>query len=269
MSITNPPKILFFDTFGTVVEWRTCVTKELSTAALHTAHNKDLPAELQARVTATTFHDWLAIAEQWRRSYNVFTATSTFDSSSEFVSVDQHHFRAITDLLQKHGLGDLFTDEERWELSLSWHRLSPWPDSVRGLAMLNERFETSTLSNGNHELLRDLKSYGSLPFAHLTSAEDFSAYKPSPLVYKGAAKKYGFDPSQCAMVAAHLKDLKGAKDCGFQTIFVERYLEEAWSPIDVAKAKEEEWVDMWIDADSGGFVEVAKRFGIEKGHPKL
>lgn len=135
--------------------------------------------------------------------------------------------------------------------------------------MLNRRFETSTLSNGNLSLLRDLKSRGSLPFTHLTSAEDFGAYKPSPLVYKGAAEKFGYEPSQCAMVAAHLKDLKGAKDCGLQTIFVERYLEETWSPVDVAKAKAEGWVDMWIDADSGGILEVARRFGIETGRSVL
>lgn len=263
MSTTNPPKILFFDTFGTVVEWRTCVTKELNTAALHAATRKDLPADLRARAVATTFHDWLAIAEQWRRSYGIFT--STFDPSAEFKSVDQHHYQALGDLLQKHGLEGLFTDHERWQLSFSWHRLNPWPDSARGLEMLNRRFETSTLSNGNHDLLRDLKSHGSLPFTHLTSAEDFGAYKPSPLVYKGAAEKMGLAPEQCAMVAAHLKDLKGAKDCGFQTIFVERYLEEAWSPVDIAKAKAEGWVDMWVDADSGGFLEVAKRFGIEDG----
>ncbi|KAJ5851954.1 uncharacterized protein N7529_011339 [Penicillium soppii] len=264
--MSNPPKILFFDTFGTVVEWRTSVTKELSTASLHAAR-KDLSADLRARVSAMTFHDWLAIAEQWRLSYGIFT--STFDPSTEFVSVDQHHYRALAEILQKHGLDGLFTDEERWELSFSWHRLNPWPDSARGLEMLNQRFETSTLSNGNLSLLRDLKTHGSLPFKHLTSAEDFGAYKPSPLVYKGAAEKHGYEPGQCAMVAAHLKDLKGAKDCGFQTIFVERYLEEAWSPVDVAKAKAEGWVDMWVDVDSGGFVEVARRFGIETGQSVL
>ena len=263
MSTTNPPKILFFDTFGTVVEWRTCVTKELNIAALHAASGQHLPADLRARAAAMTFHDWLAIAEQWRLSYGVFT--TTFDPSSEFVSVDQHHYQALANLLQKHGLEGLFTDQERWDLALSWHRLSPWPDSAQGLEVLNRKFQTSTLSNGNHDLLRDLKSFGSLPFTHLTSAEDFGAYKPSPLVYKGAAKKYGFDPSQCAMVATHLKDLKAANECGLQTIFVERYLEEAWSPIDVAKAKAEGWVDMWVDADSGGFLEVARRFGIDVG----
>lgn len=265
MSTTNPPKILFFDTFGTVVEWRTCVTKELNTAALHAASLQHLPADLRARAAAMTFHEWLAIVEQWRLSYGVFT--STFDSSSEFVSVDQHHYQALTRLLRESGLEGLFTDQERWDLAFSWHRLSPWPDSAQGLEVLNRQFQTSTLSNGNLGLLRDLKSFGSLPFTHLTSAEDFGAYKPSPLVYEGAAKKYGFEPGQCAMVAAHLKDLKAAKDCGLQTVFVERYLEEAWSPVDVAKAKAEGWVDMWIDADSGGFLEVARRFGIDPGQP--
>ncbi|KAJ6083757.1 hypothetical protein N7467_007892 [Penicillium canescens] len=263
MSTTHPPQMLFFDTFGTVVEWRTCVTQELNTAALQAVKSprKGLSADVRDRAAAMTSHDWLAFAEQWRQSYSIFTAT--FDPSTEFVSVDQHHFNALQDLLQKHSLDGLFTDEERWELAFSWHRLSPWPDSVPGLAQLNKKFQTSTLSNGNVSLLQDLQRHGSLPFTHLVSSENFGAYKPSPLVYNGAAKKFGLESGQCGMVAAHLGDLKGAKSCGLQTIYVEREFEEAWSPEEIAQAKAEGWVDMWINLKSDGFLEVARLFGIE------
>ncbi|KAJ5295218.1 hypothetical protein PENANT_c001G01534 [Penicillium antarcticum] len=263
MSTTHPTQMLFFDTFGTVVEWRICVTRELNTAVLQAVKSprKGLSANVRDRAAAMTSHDWLAFAEQWRQSYGDFTAT--FDPSTEFVSVDQHHFNALQDLLQKHGLDGLLTDEERWELAFSWHRLDPWPDSVPGLAQLNKKFQTSTLSNGNVSLLQDLQRHGSLPFTHLTSSENFSAYKPSPLVYKGAAQKFDLQSGQCGMVAAHLTDLKGAKSCGLQTIYVEREFEETCSPEEIAQAKAEGWVDMWIDIKSDGFLEVARRFGIE------
>ncbi|KAJ5591731.1 uncharacterized protein N7459_002100 [Penicillium hispanicum] len=258
----NSLQILFFDTFGTVVEWRSCIIKALSAAAQQALAdpNKKLPAEVRNRASALTMHDWGCLAEEWRNSYTIFT--STFDLSQEFVLVDQHHYTALQDLLQLRGFGELFGDSELWELALCWHRLDPWPDSVLGLELLNSRFATSTLSNGNVSLLQDLVQHGALPFSRIVSAENFGAYKPSPRVYHGAANLLGREPSQCALVAAHLKDLQAAKACGFQTIYVERELEEAWSAEQIARAKAEGFVDIWVGIDSGGFVEVARQLGL-------
>ncbi|KAJ5151015.1 uncharacterized protein N7482_010267 [Penicillium canariense] len=260
----DTPQALFFDTFGTVVEWRSCVTSALTTIAQQVLRDphRDIPTDVRQRASALDESDWLGVAEDWRRSYGVFTRT--FDASKPFISVDQHHHTALQDLLRQRGIRDLFSDDELWELTLAWHRLDPWPDSARGLGLLNSRFTTSTLSNGNVSLLQDLKEHGSLPFAHLVSSENFGAYKPSPKVYLGAAKLLGLDPSQCVLVAAHLNDLEAAKSCGFQTVYVEREKEEARSPEQVAQAKKEGFVDMWVDLNTGGFIEVARRFGIEE-----
>lgn len=255
------PRALFFDTFGTVVEWRTCVTKALTAAAQQALDSgRDIPADVRDRASAMREGDWIGFAEQWRLSYGKFT--STFDTSKEFVSVDQHHYSALQDLLSQQGILELFTDSELWSLTFAWHRLDPWADSVPGLDLLNKRFITSTLSNGNMTLLEDLQRHGSLPFTHLIGAENFGAYKPSPLVYNGAAKLLGLDTSQCALVAAHLKDLQAAKSCGFQTIYVERHLEEAWSADEVEQAKKDGYVDLWVNLNTGGFLEVARQLGV-------
>lgn len=259
----QPPRALFFDTFGTVVNWRPCVTEALKSTAskVLSAADRDIPASLRARASALSEQDWLDLAVAWRRSYGVFTRN--FDPSTEFISVDQHHYNALKILLQERGILELFNENELWDLTFAWHRLDPWTDSSEGLALLNTKFITSTLSNGNVSLLEDLKKHGSLPFTHLISSEHFGAYKPSPLVYKGAAKKLGLEPSQCALVAAHLNDLEAAKNCGFHTVYVEREHEEAWSSEKVAQTKAAGWVDIWIDQDIGGFIEVARRFGIK------
>ncbi|KAJ5896603.1 uncharacterized protein N7473_006002 [Penicillium subrubescens] len=260
--MTSAPKALFFDVFGTVVEWRSSVTNALVSAAQHalTDPNRDIPADAQARASKLTESDWLGVAEDWRRSYGEFT--SNFDASTPFISVDQHHHSALLDLLTQRGVRELFNADELWELTLAWHGLNPWADSVRGLELLNSQFVTSTLSNGNVSLLEDLKEFGSLPFKRLVSSENFGAYKPSPKVYLGAAKLLGLEPEQCVMVAAHLKDLQAAKRCGFQTVYVEREKEEAWSAEQVVQAKEDGFVDIWVVLNTGGFVEVARRFGI-------
>ena len=97
----------------------------------------------------------------------------------------------------------------------------------------------------------------------LTSAEEFEAYKPHPSVYLGACKKLGFEPNQCGLVAAHLKDLQAARACGLRTVYVERIGEEEWSVDRVREAREDGWVDLWIDfgAGDGGLREIAKKLG--------
>ncbi|OQV11231.1 hypothetical protein CLAIMM_15094 [Cladophialophora immunda] len=232
MSTTNPPKALLTDVFGTVVDWRSSVTNGARTAA--------------AQIS------WAAVAQLWRTSYYHFTRTydpaAAQKDPSKFKTVDQHHVEALHQILVDHGLEGLWTDEEVQKISMIWHFLDPWPDS-----------------NGNTALLRDLATHGHLPYKHILSGEDFGAYKPHPSVYLGAAQKLGLEPAECALVAAHLGDLKAARGCGYQTIYIERPQEEGWSKEDTEQAKQQGWVDMWIGLDEGegGFLEIARRFGVQ------
>ena len=168
-------------------------------------------------------------------------------------------------LLKENNISELWLDEEVEEISRIWHYLDGWPDSSKGIKQLNqEGLTTCTLSNGNVELLQDMAKHADLPWTHIFSGEQFKAYKPSPQVYHGAAEKLGLPTIECAMVAAHLGDLKAAKACGFQTIYVEREGEESWSLEDTQAAKREGWVDMWVSLDErfdgGGIAEISRKF---------
>ncbi|KAI9373156.1 HAD-like domain-containing protein [Aspergillus egyptiacus] len=261
MPLNPQTKALFFDVFGTTVEWRNCVTKALKQASERALRGDRgaLHADLHAQASAMTDDNWHSIAEDWRASYGRFT--ETFDPSNGFVSVDQHHYDSLRELLAQYQLEGLFTESELQELVQAWHRLDPWDDTVAGLKLLSSKFRTSTLSNGNVSLLEDLVRYGSLPFTDIISAEHFGAYKPSPRVYLGAAERLGFEPSQCALVAAHPGDLRAAKACGFGTIYVERIGEELGG---VDQAIQDGYVDLAvsIEQSSDGFVEVARQLGI-------
>lgn len=77
-------------------------------------------------------------------------------------------------LLEENGLAGLWNDAEVKELSLVWHRLDPWTDTVEGIRRLNGMgFVTSTLSNGNVELLRDMAEFAGLEWKKVVSAEMF------------------------------------------------------------------------------------------------
>lgn len=264
MSTTNPPKALLTDVFGTVVDWRSSVTKHLTISASEALNSTTRSIPSTVRTAAATI-SWASIAADWRQTYYDFVRNyDPSNKSGNFKTVDQHHVEALNNILTDHALTGLWTDDEIQKISLIWHFLDPWPDSAQGLGILNQKFETATLSNGNTSLLADLAAHGSLPYKHIISAEDFEAYKPHPSVYLGAAKRLGLEPSECALVAAHLGDLKAAKGVGYQTIYIDRLQEEGWSKEEVQKARDDGWVDLWIDLDQGegGFLEIARVFNL-------
>ncbi|KAJ4124958.1 hypothetical protein NW768_009299 [Fusarium equiseti] len=250
-------KGLTFDVFGTTVDWRTTVTEELTLRAFRKA-SSDLDQDLKARIQNLTEQDWGRFAQEWRNSYGKFTRG--FDPEKHtWKTIDQHHHDSLVELLAAWDLTDLYSSSEIESLSLVWHRLTPWDDSSDGLQKLSKTYKTSTLSNGNVSLLRDLNDFGNLGFQYFLSAEKFGAYKPNPRVYTGAAKELGLEPEEVAMVAAHLSDLAAARSCGLRTVYIERPREEGWDESDEKYQQAKEWVDLWITKDDEGFLTLAKR----------
>jgi 2-haloacid dehalogenase len=68
----------------------------------------------------------------------------------------------------------------------------------------------------------------------------------------------GVKPEECALVAAHLGDLKGAKACGFYVIYVEREGEEKSSHL-----RGEGIEDLVVGVGEGGFVRLAEKLGVK------
>jgi 2-haloacid dehalogenase len=255
-------KALFFDVFGTCVDWRSTVTNALVTTskAVLNSNTTVLGTSVRNRANDLTEKDWGNLAQQWRNTYKAFVSALARDPTIQWKSVDQHHYDALIDLTREWEIEGLWTTEQVQELTLIWHKLDPWADSVRGMELLNNRFDTtSTLSNGNISLLEDLREYSKIPFTDITSSEEFKSYKPSPKVYLGAVKKFGLQPHQCAMVACHLADLKAAKSNGLRTIYVERPGEEDYNAAEIKEARTAGFVDWWIDdiKTSNGFETVA------------
>lgn len=142
MALSPAPCALFFDVFGTCVDWRTTVVKELEAQA-HAALNS-ATASLASRVRLTasdmTAGHWELFAQQWRDGYQKFTRSLAMDPSVPWKSVDEHHLESLKELVRHWNIAGLWDDEELRALSLIWHRLEPWEDSAMGVAMLNRLF---------------------------------------------------------------------------------------------------------------------------------
>jgi len=198
------PKALLFDVFGTVVDWRGSLIREGRALGRRTGNDID----------------WGAFADAWRDGYKP-AMDEVRAGILPWQNVDALHRRILDDLLPRFRVRRLAERDKR-EFNLAWHRLRPWPDSVRGLRRLKRRFIIGTLSNGNVALLVDLARFGGLPWDCIFSAEHFRHYKPDPETYRGAAALLGLPPREVMLVASHQDDLAGAKRCGLRTAFVRR-----------------------------------------------
>jgi 2-haloacid dehalogenase len=196
---------LVFDVFGTVVDWRTSLIDDLSTWGA----SRGVDA------------DWTALVDAWRAAYKPAMDEVRRHPERGFVVLDDLHRRTLERLVVEHGITGL-TDADLHHLTLGWHRLHPWPDSVAGLVRLQRRFVIAPLSNGNVALLTHMARFGGLPWDLILSAELFEHYKPDPETYLGAARLLAVAPERLMMVAAHNSDLGAARALGLRTAFVAR-----------------------------------------------
>jgi 2-haloacid dehalogenase len=197
-------KALTFDVFGTVVDWHGSVAREV----------RALAQEKGLRINANKF------AKTWRAGYRP-AMDRVARGEAPFEKIDVIHRRILEEVLAKFKVTAL-TEEEKAHLNLAWHRLKPWPDSVRGLKRLKSKFIISTLSNGNIGLLVDMAKFGGLPWDCVLSSDNFQAYKPDPKMYLGAADTFNVKPEEVLMVAAHKHDLDAAMKYGLKTAFIKR-----------------------------------------------
>ena len=195
---------LLFDVFGTVVDWRSGVIRDVTAVAGRAGVSLD----------AARF------ADQWRAGYR--PAMDLVRSGQlPWTKLDGLHRRVLDGLAGEFGLAGLPAAELDW-LNTCWHRLDPWPDAVPGLARLRQRYVLAAFSNGNLAMLVNMAKRAGLPWDAILSAELFRRYKPDPQTYLGAVELLSLDPARVMLVAAHNDDLSAAADLGLATAFLPR-----------------------------------------------
>ena len=206
--MTPDVKALLFDTFGTVVDWRGSLIAEFTAWG----EAKGIDA------------DWAALVDGWRGAYKPSMDAVRRDPGRGYLTLDELQRQSIEPLAAQLGIMGL-TAADYDHLTLGWHRLKPWPDSVPGLTRLKATYIIAPLSNGNVALLTNLAKHAGLPWDLILSAELFKHYKPDRQGYLGAARLLGLRPQQVMLVAAHNYDLAAARGCGLKTAFVPRVTE--------------------------------------------
>ena len=207
MSATPLPsvKALVFDVFGTVVDWRSSIIRELEAFG----HARGIAA------------DWTRIADEWRGGYHP-AMDRVRKGELPWTMLDDLHRMTFDTLLSRHGIADRLAEADKDHLVKAWHRLQPWPDAVEGLTRLKRRYIIGTLSNGNVALLLNMAKHAGLPWDMIFSAELARHYKPDPEAYRSVPELLRVSPGEVMLVAAHNGDLVAASRQGLSTGFVAR-----------------------------------------------
>jgi 2-haloacid dehalogenase len=197
-------KALTFDTFGTVVDYRSSIIAEGE--ALGKARGLKV--------------DWAKFADAWRGGYAP-AMDRVRKGELPWTRLDTLHRMMLDKVLVDFGVKGL-SEQDIDQLNHVWHRLKPWPDAVSGLTRLKKKFIIAPLSNGNVRLMTDMAKHAGLPWDLILGAELARHYKPDKEVYLMAAELLNLTPPEIMMVAAHQNDLLAAHALGLRTAFVPR-----------------------------------------------
>jgi 2-haloacid dehalogenase len=178
-------KALVFDTFGTVVDWRSSLITELNAFG-------------QRRGISA---DWPLLVDEWRAAYYP-SMDRVRKGEQPWTTLDALHRQSLESLVASLGIGCL-RPEDLDELTGAWRRLRPWPDVEEGMQRLATRYILGPLSNANVALLVRLRKFAALPWDVIFGADLWQRYKPDPEAYQGACRLLDLRPNEVMLVAAH------------------------------------------------------------------
>lgn len=232
----NEVKALFFDVFGTLVDWRNSIAGEA----------RSILAPLGIVVDGEVF------ADAWRDQYQP-AMEDVRTGHLPFCKLDKLHRRNLDVVLKNFGL-DHVDEATRASLNLAWHRLDAWPDVAAGLRRLRSKFWIAPCSNGNISLMVDLARRNGFIWDAILGAELARDYKPKAEVYLAAAGAFDCQPEETMMVAAHSSDLAAATATGMRTAFIAR-------PDEHGPGRGESAATTPVDLSAGSLTELADLLG--------
>jgi 2-haloacid dehalogenase len=201
----NPDiKALFFDTFGTLTDWRTSIAREAEAALRRRGYSLD----------------WPAFADAWRGEYQG-AMEEVRSGRKPYCKLDVLH-RSNLEIVLKRFRVTRLSEDELHDLNMAWHRLDAWPDVPAGLARLKRNYLLAPVSNGNISIMVDIARRNNLPWDAILGADIAKDFKPKPCVYLASVEAFDLSPQACMMVAAHSNDLSHAAGLGLHTAHIAR-----------------------------------------------
>ena len=221
-------KAFIFDVFGTCVDWRSSIAREVAATLVNV--------------------DALAFADAWRAEYQP-AMERIRKGGRGYVDLDDLH---LENLMRTADAFKVAVPDPAL-LSRAWEKLDPWPDVPAGLRAIAKSGIVAPCSNGSIALMTQLARYADLQWDCILGAGIARDYKPKPGVYLASVSALRMQPEEVCMVAAHNDDLVAARAAGLMTAFVPRAREHG-NGQKTDLAPEEAWD--WVASD---FLDLARQ----------
>jgi len=189
-------KVVIFDLYGTLVDWRSTINSFISFYAGNEYTEKFFECDYREVVSYKPYSQILA--------------------------------KCLGEVFREAGI--LYSQELVESFILMFTRSPLFPDTIYALKTLQKHgFKTAILSNTERKLV-DITLYGFRElFNYVITAEDVKAYKPSLDAFINAYRTIGVEPDNVIHVSAYPQyDLIPASKLGAKTILVDRRLGYSW-----------------------------------------
>lgn len=228
--------VVLCDVFGTVVDWRGSLIRQLEELSDRRGWELDAPR----------------FADEWRRRYGP-SMDEVLTGELPWTNLDDLHRASLLGLLEATSIEA--SPEDINDMVEFWHRLDAWPDAPDGIRRLTKRFIVGTMSNGNVALLVNGAKHAGLAWDVVLSAELAHRYKKDADCYRENVALLDRPMSSVLMVAAHPGELEAVSKLGMKTAFISR-------PMEFGDHGQTLPLDQIVDFSCEGFDELAAALGV-------
>lgn len=236
LKLAGDVEVLLCDVFGTVVDWRGSLIRQLQELSRLRGWALDAPR----------------FADAWRSHYGP-SMNQVLDGTIPWANLDELHRRSLLILLSEHSIPA--SDEDIDEMVHYWHKLDAWPDAPDGIRRLKRRFIVGTMSNGNVALLTNVAKHAGLEWDVILSAELARRYKKDLDSYRHNVALLDRPLTKVMMVAAHPGELQAVSALEMRTAFIRR-------PYEFGDHGQELLPNQHVDIACEGLDELADALGV-------
>jgi 2-haloacid dehalogenase len=191
--------LLSFDCYGTLIDWKESVLRILASSFA------DSPLEFSRDEWFSAFleADRKMISDRYLPYREVL---------AEVIGLMAENLRISIDPASRYLLSDRFSE---------W---APFPDTVRSLKQLKEKYRLAIISNVDDELFSISNQLLEVDFDFIVTAGQIGSYKPDKRNFIKALEIFGVGKAEHLHVAQSIyHDIVPAKQLGMNTVWVNRY----------------------------------------------
>lgn len=209
--VLPPPKVISFDCYGTLVQWREVLLAEIGSVL----DRYGAPAIDPSDVLGT----YSAHARQ-------------LEQQSEFIPYNSILRQGFSAAFAQLGVGASKADVEA--VADSVKRMGPHPETVEVLGRLKRRYRLAIFTNSEDELIGHVIRLLRVPIDHVVTAEQARAYKPDRRLFEHAHQVMGVTKDETIHVAMSMTlDVQACHQLGIRSVWVNRLGDAgnpAWQP---------------------------------------